>query len=92
MLEAALLVDELLLPIDNGLSNCSTLLTSSSTIEFLLWELILDLKLAAEGTVLGDDDNGDGGLDTALSSVEIGKFFSIEVLLFVQSSTCRAVK
>ena len=54
--------------------------------------MILDLKLAAEGTVLGEDDKGDGGLDGGLSGVEIGRFLPIEVLLFVQSSTCRAVK
>ena len=51
----------------NGLSNCSTLWTLSSPTEteFLRCEFIRDLKLSAEGTVLGEDDNGEGGLDEA---------------------------
>ena len=51
--------------IANGLSNCSTLCTRSSPteMEFLRCEFIRDLKLAAEGTVLGEEESGEAGLD-----------------------------
>ena len=50
----------------NGLSNCSTLCTLSSPteMEFLRCEFIRDRKLAAEGTVLGEEESGEGGLET----------------------------
>lgn len=37
--------------------------------------------------MLGDEDSGEGGLDTELFGVEIGALLLIDVPLFVQSST-----
>lgn len=60
--------------------------------EFLRCEFIRDLKLSAEGTVLGEEDSGEGGLDAVWAGEGIVTARPAEVPPFVQSSTCRAVK